>query len=132
MLLRAIMLLFFNLDALEQEAGTDSEKFLWLLYYHHTKAIPKSRNSKYKPSKTNLTGTSWLLKPDPLFELSIDNNYIVQYIKLAARRSYSFYKFYGIKTLDRSLFPDLNLENIKTNPLLKITNNLIYFKYEEI
>jgi hypothetical protein len=126
------MVLFFNLDTLEQEAGTNSEKFLWLLYYHHTKAIPKSRSSKYKPSKTNLTGTSWLLKPDPLFELSIDNNYIVQYIKLAARRSYSFYKFYGIKTLDRSLFPDLNLENIKTNPLLKITNNLIYFKYEEI
>jgi hypothetical protein len=126
------MVLFFNLDALETEAGTNSEKFLWLLYYHHTKAIPKSRNAKYKPSKTNLAGTSWLLKPDPLFELSIDNNYIVQYIKLAARRSYSFYKFYGIKTLDRSLFPDLNLENIKTNPLLKITNNLIYFKYEEI
>ena len=126
------MTCFFNLEILEREAGSDSEKFLWLLYYHHTKAIPKSSRAKYKPSKYNLNGTSWLLKPDKLFELSIDNNYIVQYIKLAARRSYSFYKFYGIKTLDRSLFPDLNLENIKTNPLLKITNNLIYFKYEEI
>jgi hypothetical protein len=126
------MICFFDLEILEREAGTDSEKFLWLLYYHHTKSIPKNRHSKYKPSKYNLNGTSWLLKPDKLFELSIDNNYIVQYIKLAARRSYSFYKFYGIKTLDRSLFPDLNLENIKTNPLLKITNNLIYFKYEEI
>lgn len=126
------MTCFFNLKILELEAGSDSEKFLWLLYYHHTKSIPKSSRSKYKPSKYNLNGTSWLLKPDKLFELNIDNNYIVQYIKLAARRSYSFYKFYGIKTLDRSLFPDLNLENIKTNPLLKITNNLIYFKYEEI
>lgn len=126
------MTCFFNLEILEQEAGSDSEKFLWLLYYHHTKAIPKNSRVKYKPSKYNLNGTSWLLKPDKLFELNIDNNYIVQYIKLAARRSYSFYKFYGIKTLDRSLFPDLNLENIKTNPLLKITNNLIYFKYEEI
>lgn len=126
------MTCFFNLKILELEAGSDSEKFLWLLYYHHTKSIPKNSRVKYKPSKYNLNGTSWLLKPDKLFELSIDNNYIVQYIKLAARRSYSFYKFYGIKTLDRSLFPDLNLENIKTNPLLKITNNLIYFKYEEI
>jgi len=126
------MICFFNLEILEREAGSDSEKLLWLLYYHHTKSIPKNSRVKYKPSKYNLNGTSWLLKPDKLFELNIDNNYIVQYIKLAARRSYSFYKFYGIKTLDRSLFPDLNLENIKTNPLLKITNNLIYFKYEEI
>jgi hypothetical protein len=126
------MTCFFNLKILELEAGLDSEKFLWLLYYHHTKSIPKNSRVKYKPSRYNLNGTSWLLKPDKLFELNIDNNYIVQYIKLAARRSYSFYKFYGIKTLDRSLFPDLNLENIKTNPLLKITNNLIYFKYEEI
>ena len=131
MLLRVIMICFFNLDVLEKEACGNSEKLLWLLYYHHTKAIPKTRHQKYKPSKQNLAGASWILKPDPLFELSLDNNYIVQYIKLAARRSYSFYKFYGIKTLDRSLFPDLNLENIKTNPLLKITNNLIYFKYEE-
>ena len=125
------MICFFNLELLESEAGSNAEKFIWLLYYHHTKALPKNRYVKYKPSKTNLTGTSWILRLDPLFELNIDNNYIVQYIKLAAKRSYSFYKFYGIKTLDRSLFPDLNLENIKTNPLLKITNNLIYFKYEE-
>lgn len=125
------MICFFNLELIEKEASNDTEKFLYLLYYHHTKSIPKNRHQKYKPSKVNLTGASWVLRLDPLFELNIDNNYIVQYIKLAARRSYSFYKFYGIKTLDRSLFPDLNLENIKTNPLLKITNNLIYFKYEE-
>lgn len=125
------MALFFNLDTLESQAGTDSRKLLALLEYHYTKNPPKSIYTKYKPSKVSLHGYSFLLNPEPLFrDSSTDILYKVQYIKLAARRDYSFFTMYGSKTLQTSSFPDLRYDVIRSNPLLKITPTEIYFKYE--
>ncbi len=124
------MALFFNLEILEKEAQTDQLKFLALLEYHYTGKPPK--RGGYKPSKQSLNGYSFILNPGPLFnQQSIDPAYLVQYIKLAGRRPWILYKFYHTKTLDLSFFPDLNLDKIKTNPLIKVTNKLIYFKFEE-
>lgn len=126
------MALFFNLEILEKEAQTDQLKFLALLEYHYKGSIPAKANSKYKPSKQSLRGYSYILNPGPLFnQQGLDPAYIVQYIKLAGRRPWILYKFYNTKTLDLSFFPDLNLEKLKTNPLLTVTNKLIYFKFEE-
>jgi predicted RNA-binding protein associated with RNAse of E/G family len=58
--------------------------------------------------------------------------YKAQYIRLAGRRDYAIYKYYGHKYLDLSYYLDINLDTIKNNPLTKITENKIYFKYEEI
>lgn len=127
------MALFFNLDILEREAAGDPDKFLALLNYHHSGSIPSSSRSKYKPSKYSLQGNSFILNPTPvLTNESYDSGYRVQYIKLAGRRDYLLYKIYGVITLDRSFFPDLNVEKIKNNPLLIIETNLIKFKFEEI
>lgn len=126
------MALFFNLEILEKEAQTDQLKFLALLEYHYKGSIPAKSSSKYKPSKQSLRGYSYILNPGPLFnQQNIDPAYLVQYIKLAGRRPWILYKFYNTKTLDLSFFPDLNLEKLKTNPLLTVTNKLIYFKFEE-
>jgi hypothetical protein len=127
------MALFFNLEVLEREAAGDPDKFLALLTYHHRGSIPLSSKSKYKPSKTSLKGSSYLLNPDPVLNLeNIDTGYRTQYIRLAGRRDWFLYKTYGVITLDRSFFPDLLIDKIKSNPLLIIETNLIKFKYEEI
>ena len=79
----------------------------------------------------SIKGTSYILNISPLFTLQdIDINYILQYVKLAARRDYTLYKLYGIKSLQLSYFPDINIQTIKHNPLLKITDTEIHFKYE--
>ena len=125
------MALFFNIDVLEKEGGSDVNKFLSILEYHYSKKLPKNAYTKYKPSKANLTGSSFIVNPGPLFRSLVDPVYKVQYIKLAARRDYLLYKRYRIVTLDLSLYPDVDLAKINQNPLLTITNNQIKFKFEE-
>lgn len=126
------MALFFNLQLLESESGNDEQKFLKLLkyYYDNTTVVPKSE--KYKPLQKSLKGNSFLINPRPVL-YSTDRNPtdLVNYIKLAGRRDLLLYKNYKILHLDRSLYPDINIEAIKYNPLLTITNNHIKFKYEE-
>jgi len=124
------MAIFFNLQTLENEAGSDSNKFVALLEYHYSKRVPY-KYSKYKPSKVPLNGHSYLLNPTELFsDKSTDVLYKVQYIKLAARRDYSLYKLYNYKALQLSYYPDIVYDAIKTNPLLNITQSEILFKYE--
>lgn len=125
------MTVFFNLQTLEEQAGSDSIKFLTLLEYHYTKKLA-TRYSKYKPSRVSLTGFSYLLNPVDFFQDNItDILYKVQYIKLAARRDYNLYKQYAYKGLQISFYPDLKIERIKQNPLLNITQQEILFKFEE-
>lgn len=126
------MTLFFNLENLEKDSLPDSKKFLTLLERFYKKQIPKSKHDKYK-SKLPLPGYNFLLNPDPLFRQDgIDNIFKVQYIILAGRRDYTLYKLKGVKSLDLSYYPDLDIDKVKNNPLLKIVGNQIYFKYEEI
>lgn len=123
-------MLFFDLNKLEEQSCNDANKLIALLWYHHTKRLPNSF-SKYKPSKVSLKGDSFLINPQPLFDdKTTDVLYLLQYIKLAARRDYTLYKQYGYKELNRSYYPDLAYDNLKHNPLLKITDKTVSFKFE--
>ena len=124
------MTLFFNLERLEEHSDKDPVKLVKLLEYHWSKALPSSRQ-KYKPVK-NLTGSSFLLHPAPLFTNEHPAIFVAQYIKLAGLRDYFLYKQFGQVCLDTSYFPDLNLEMLKQNPLLQLTNQQISLKYEEL
>lgn len=125
------MTLFYNLNILEEQSCKDPNKFMALLWYHFTKALPRS-SSRYKPSKVSLKGDSFLLNPQSLFDdRTTDVLYKVQYIKLSGRRDYNLFKQYGYKALNTSYYPDLLYDNIKHNNLLKITDKEILFKYEE-
>jgi hypothetical protein len=120
------MILFFNLDNLELEATGNPNKFMQLLNDHRLKKLPKLT------VKRKLTGKSFIIHPEPLFEINnVDILYKIQYIKLAARRDYAHYKLYNSRVLDISFFPDLNIAALRSNPLLKITNKHIQFLYEE-
>jgi len=124
------MTLFFNLQTLESKTQLDSKKLVETLKLHFlNKTIPKNART-LRPIK--LVGNSFILNAAPLFADKItDINYIAQYIRLAGRRDYVLYKLYGQKFLDLSYFLDIDLNAVKYNPLLTITNNKIHFKYEE-
>jgi hypothetical protein len=126
------MTLFFNLGLLESETQCDSVKLFETLRLHFIrKSIPKNQNSKIKPI-FNLKGNSFLINPAYLFtDTSTDIVHKAQYIRLAGRRNYAIYKHYGYTYLDLSFYSDIDLNAIKPNPLLKITENKIHFKYEE-
>lgn len=119
--------LFFNLQNLEKLSEGNPIKAVELL-----KALHLDRLLKIG-FKQKLRGNSFLLRPDPILsDRTTDILYIYQYISLAARRDYALYKLYGVKYLVLSYFPDLiSLDNIRTNPLLEVTNKEIYFKYEK-
>lgn len=128
------MTLFFDIELLEQKTNCDPGYMLKALHNWFIKRIvPKNSKEKYKPLQVSLNGASFLLNPKEFFaDKTTDKIWLVQYLRLAARRDYTLYKIYGIKYLDISFMPDLNIESIKLNPLLLITDNKIYFKYEEI
>lgn len=122
------MPLFFNLKELEKN-DIGGFKFLEIFkdyYYKSTKKDSYIRKYKY-----NLNGTSYLLNTAPLFSIPTDVSYIIQYIKLASLRDYTAYKLFRVSYLDLSYFPDVDIEAIKHNPLIKISKNKIYFKFEE-
>lgn len=121
------MTLFFDLTSLRIAAGDNPNKYIELLNLYRT-------NKLYlRYPKINLKGTGFILKPEPLltkYKL-YDIYYTIQYIELAGRRPYLFYKHYNSKSLQLSYYPDINLDNIKSNPLLHITPTEIFFLYEE-
>lgn len=121
------MTLFFDILTLERESKQDPKSMLALLKQWLNKDKPYS-----KPIKKSLHGSSFLINPKPLlYDTTTDIIYKAQYIKLAGRRDYTQYKLFKAKYLDLNLYPDINLGAIKSNPLITITNNKIYFKFEE-
>ena len=125
---------FFNLDNLEALCKGNPAQLIAILNAHYTKKYVHRKWQKLPFfTREMLLGKSFLLNPkDLLADKSTDPSFIAQYIRLAGRRSYTFYKFYGCKYLDLSFYPEINLDAIRHNPLLKIANNHIYFKYEEL
>lgn len=128
------MTLFFNLKILEQDTQCDAEYIVEALHkFYLGVTIPKNVHEKYKPLRRLRAGSSFLLKPEPFFKnVGIDSAYRAQYIRLAGLRNYGLYKTHGIKSVDLTLYPDVDLQKIKSNPLLIIANKQIKFIHEEI
>ena len=95
--------------------------------------VPKNFRSKYilLDRKKLLSGTSYILNIDSLERAKVPSEYMAQYIMLASRRSYYLYKSIGQIYLDLLDYPDLILSRVSSNPLLRIENDRMYFKYEE-
>ena len=126
------MTLFFNISLLEQDTQCNPKLMVEKLkLWYSRKRIPKSYDAKIKPI-SNLFGDSFLLNPESFFsDTNTDIAYKSQYLQLAGRRSYNDYKLYGATYLDLSYFEDIDLDKLKTNPLLAIKQNKIYFKHED-
>ena len=126
-------ILKFNVILLESKTKQDPTYLVEALrlWYTRKDSIYVDTKNKFKPLGVSLHGSGYLLNPDKLFNSKVDILFKAQYIKLAGRRDYSSYTLLGINYLDLTYFSDLNIEAVKSNPLLKIENNKIYFKLEE-
>lgn len=124
-------ILLFNVQKLETMAESNDRKFVWLLYkWWRDKDIIRRRNDPFTLTE-HLSGTSFLTNAEDLFRNAKEAAYMVQYIKLAGRRDLFLYNTYNTITLPLSYYSDLNLENLKRNPLLNIVGDNIHFKFEK-
>lgn len=119
--------MFFNLETLQKQSRGDINLALRMLENWYFNKLPKNTLDSKNFSKVSLYGDSFILHPQRLFCAKVDPNYKGQYLILAAKRDYTFYKLYGVEYLDLSYFPDLNLDKIKHNPLLRIEDNKLIF-----
>lgn len=103
-------------------------------FFNMQKVLTLTGNKTYKIKEVmkskKISGSSFLLNEKDLLASKEDDFYIASYLYLASFRNYSDYYILGIKDLDLSYIPDIDLERYKTNPLLTITNKTIKFKYE--
>ena len=107
----------------------ETKDMLKVLENYYYKRLPKNR-SEFKYFADLSGGQSFLINPKALFAAKTDLGYKVQYLLLAAKRSAFYAAEYGIMYLDLSFYPDLDLDKLKHNPLLKIDENKLYFLYE--
>jgi len=123
------MITFYNLPLIESETVNDSLKFISIMTRLSLgKYLPKTTKER---DITKMIGNSFLLNAKELLaDKTVDINYKIQYIKLAAYRDYALYKLYKVTSLPLSYFPDIALDKIKHNPLLRVTQTDIHFKYE--
>lgn len=124
-------MLFFNLQLLESKAKTDYKLCEALHNLYIKKYIRKNLRDTSLIIPALGIGSSFIINPKKLFVKSNNIVYVSQYIKLAGRRSYMLFSEYDVRYLDLSYYPDLNLGLFKFNNLLKISENKIYFKFEE-
>lgn len=125
-------ILRFNIIALEGGTKNDPVYMIEALKHWYNKVPLMSKKYKgYKPLKISLHGSGYLINPEAFFSSTTDVLFKAQYLKLAGRRDYGEFKTLGISYLDLTYFSDLNIEAVKSNPLLKIENNKIYFKLEK-
>lgn len=117
-------MIFFNYVNLMKEARGNHVKAISLLRDYISGRI-------LDPSlKRRLTGYSFLLNPESLITAKCDILFKLQYLFLASKRVYTDYIQYGKKDLDLSMYPDIDIPKISTNPLIKISQGSIQFKYE--
>ncbi len=122
--------MFFDIKTLQKESKNSPVKMIKMLENWYLNKLPKNKRMMENFSKVSLKGDSFILQPLALFSAQVDVNYKVQYLILIAKRDYMFYLLYGVKYLDLSYFPDLDINKIRGNPLMEVVNNKLYFKLE--
>jgi hypothetical protein len=98
------------------------------------KTLPKNRfDPLYKYSNINFIGNNFLVHPDVLLfnAYKYSQRDLAIYYALTALRNFKEYKVSKKITLDLAFCP-VDLETIKDNRLLRITDDGIHFIYEEV
>lgn len=125
-------MILFDKSKLIKFSGGKYNNMIDILAHITYRFPPKSpgdvRRLKYQTISWG--GDSFLLNPEKL----LDNHFryrkkeVMQYILVAAKRSYPEYKLFRKKTLSAHL---LNADALVDNRLLTITGNEIHLKFEE-
>ncbi len=110
------------------------------LFFSFEKVLKHCKYDPYKVKSTlikhfqrpeaKFDGNSFILNPEPLYGLVGRDIEVVDYIGLLAQRNYFDYKYLGRRYLDINLC-SIPIEKLKTNRLLKLSEDYIQFIYEE-
>lgn len=82
-------------------------------------------------NKKIMNKTSFLIHPNRLVVSTSNIDYKLQYLALASYRDYTLYRLYKDASLPISFFPEFDIDKLKTNNTLIISDTSIKFKYEE-
>ena len=77
------------------------------------------------------TGPCFLVNPDIVLQEATAPNELYLYLELASKRNVFDYKIRGVTYLPLVLAEEYQLPWIELNPMMKIENDNIYFKYEQ-
>lgn len=126
------MSLFFNLKVFEDLACKEPTRAVRLLRKVYEGSLA-TNDKDHKYIRLLKSGNSYISNPRDLFNNinRYDVIHLIQYICLAGRRDYFLFKQYGSARLQLEYYPDINITEIENNPLLKISNNQLIFKYEQ-
>ena len=124
------MAFFFNIETLNKYAAGKNDLDFVLMLRRARKSQKQGLVFSGTKEKQILSGTSFLANPDGIFGALVESAYVCQYIRLAALRNYADYTLYGRLTLDLTMYPELDTNRLQNNPLLKVVNRQLYFKYE--
>lgn len=96
------------------------------------KTLPRSTYDEfYKYRNIDFSGYSFLINPVPLLKWKYKPKEVADYLGLASLRSYSHYSLYKDARLEMDMVP-ISIDVINNNKLLKVSNNELIFKYEEL
>lgn len=94
-----------------------------------SRKVPKSVVEFAK--KPYPSGPCYIRNIDKVLEEAQNPNELYQYLELASKRGVFDYYVRGNITLPIALIEEYHIQWVELNPLLKIENNKIHFKYEE-
>ncbi len=127
-------LVIFNYSRLQSEAvrlKTNSIVLLKALLY-------MSKNTKEEHLRVNarvrgiFEGHNFLLNPKGLIDAPQDLAYKLMYLQLTSLRSYTNYKLFKYRHVELDLWPDMELDLVRLNPLVEVIgNHSLVFPLEE-
>ena len=130
-------MLLYDWRKIYKKSGGNVLEIFYILEMLVNKSIPIHRGDKlYKYSKVDFNGLSFIVHPDVLLYNSYKHSYkdIAAYLATASFRSLAEYAATQTTTLELLHIPfaDFLVENIKTNSLLRVEDDLVHFLYEEV
>ena len=130
-------MLLYDWRKIYKKSGGNVLEIFYILEMLVNKSIPTHRGDKlYKYSKVDFNGLSFIVHPDVLLYNSYKHSYkdIAAYLATASFRSLAEYAATQTTTLELLHIPfaDFLVENIKTNSLLRVEDDLVHFLYEEV
>lgn len=130
-------MLLYDWRKIYKKSGGNVLEIFYILEMLVNKSIPTHRGDKlYKYSKVDFNGLSFIVHPDVLLYNSYKHSYkdIAAYLATASFRSLAEYVATQTTTLELLHIPfaDFLVENIKTNSLLRVEDDLVHFLYEEV
>ena len=78
----------------------------------------------------DISGTSFILNPERFLSIKASIDDKVFCLNLASKRDYAQYKLFNNRGLDLRFITE-DIYSVKSNKLIEIENNTIYFKFEE-